>query len=727
MRPVGDSRTRLTLSWSFLTVLGAGALLDSTSRVGVGPSLPLILGALGVSAALFAQAADGAFVSPSSTSTRVKSSLRRWWVQVAAVLTSMLLLTAEAIRFVRRGSHDGFPVWLSDLFHEDNSSWIMLGTSTATGTRLMPMNFGSGTALLQGAVNGLAVAFAWLRGLPPSAVGVSVMGVGFSYILLVAATPLLIIPICRLAWTRTGSVVGVLSVGASLLIFSLRFTREVRDLGHLTAGFTVFALLFSTLMLTSGRTTRRVAPSRAQALWAFSFSCLLWFPLRPLALVFATLALTDEVRSFPHALKQPSVAQMTVPLLRGAIFFVSVALRAIPDLSSYVSSESRATTRSLIAARGATYEPFDFFLLVTAVLVGVVLLHGSFGTTTERRVLYLLSSYAMSVRFLDRFTNFEFQYGSTKMLWIMLPVLVLLSSTVIVRDVQTERLRGFRLGGVAVSLGLLLANSTSYYGVVRSLGPVVWSDVAGSTSELDNPLATDEIVQWDEPGGLNLQFSPWELPTFCVMVDESALRPLPMWESEPYRCTRKVSYMSLEHLRNRVPASDSLEDLWKSYALMGSSLTATVVGSANSGNDLSRTVLLLDRDGAILRQEKTIDLFAQIALSDAVVVSVRPGWSEPTGGRVPHNVDGLDFESHRADLWVANDVVEVILISDRDSTPTLVDRTPREDVAELLGRDDLFSGLTIEHPAIRGGLRCIVLVNRQSEGTVAWSAGESCV
>jgi hypothetical protein len=256
---------------------------------------------------------------------------------------------------------------------------------------------------------------------------------------------------------------------------------------------------------------------------------------------------------------------------------------------------------------------------------------------------------------------------------------------------------------------------------------MVWSDVAGSTSELDNPLATDEIVQWDEPGGLNLQLSPWELPTFCVMVDESALRPLPMWEFEPYRCTRKVSYMSLEHLRNRVPASDSLEDLWKTYALMGSSLTATVVGSANSGNDLSRSVLLLDQDGAILRQEKTIDLFAQIALSDAVVVSVQPAWSEPTGGRVLHNVDGLDFESHRADLWVANDVVEVILVSDRGSTPTLVDRTPREDVAELLGRDDLFSGLTIEHPAIRGGLRCIVLVNRQSEGTVAWTSGESCV
>ena len=184
--------------------------------------------------------------------------------------------------------------------------------------------------------------------------------------------------------------------------------------------------------------------------------------------------------------------------------------------------------------------------------------------------------------------------------------------------------------------------------------------------------------------------------------------------------------MSLEHDRDRGTDLDSLERLWKSYALMGASLSEAVMGSAVSGNDLSRPALVLNQDGAILRSERTIDLLAQIALSDPVAVSVQREWSETARGDVSHNVDQLDLEGHRVDLWVSNDVVEVVLVGDLDAMTTSVERTPRADVAELLGRDDLFAGLTIEHPAIGNDLRCLVLVDRQSNGTVAWSKGELC-
>lgn len=726
MQPKRTLRVRPTGSWTFLTILGAGALLDGTGRLGLQSSSQVVLVAICLSAGLFRQADESVPNCVPQNTVPTESMARRWSVQSTALALALLLLTAEVLRFVRRGGHDGFPVWLSDLFHEDNSSWIALGTSRATGGAISPRNFGSGTALLQGAVNGIGVLFAWARGIPVSSVGVAVMGVGLSYILLVAVVPLIISPITRAVWTRTQSSMATLGVGASLMIFTLRFMREVRDLGHLTAGFAVFALVSSTLMLVSERSSRITSVSRAQALWALSFSCLLWFPLRPLALLFALLALWDELQALRKTYTRRSLSELITPTLRAALFFAAVALRAAPDLSRYVSPDGRAFSRALVAAKGATYESFDFFLLITAFLAGVVLLTGSCGTRRERAVLTCLTGYAISARFLDRFTNLEFQYGSTKLLWIMLPPVVVLSASLLVRDTPSGTLQRIRLGGVAVFLGLLMANSTSFYGAVRSLGPLAWTEVDGSVSELDNPLATDAIVQWDEPGGIDLRVSARDAPIVCVMVDELATKPLPLWEFEPYRCTRKVSEMSLEHDRDRGTDLDSLERLWKSYALMGASFSEAVMGSAVSGNDLSRPALVLNQDGAILRSERTIDLLAQIALSDPVAVSVQREWSETAQGDVSHNVDQLDLEGHRVDLWVSNDVVEVVLVGDLDAMTTSVERTPRADVAELLGRDDLFAGLTIEHPAIGNDLRCLVLVDRQSNGTVAWSAGESC-
>ena len=717
---------RPTLSWSFVTILGTGALLDGVGRLGVRASLPVILVAVGLSAWLFAQTDGAARQRPAENALCRSSLLRRWWVQGLAALTSLLLLVAEGVRFIRRGSHDGFPIWLSDLFHEDNSTWILLGANTATGERLTPLNFGSGTALIQGAVNGLGVLFAWVNGIPASAVGIPVLGVGLSYVLLTAVVPLLVSPICRTVFDRTNSIAATLGVGAGLVAFCLRFMREARDLGHLTAGFTVLALLCATLMLTSLRNPKGVSVIRTQALWAFSFSCLLWFPLRPLSLVFAALALCGEFRILRPLIGHVLNPKALLSTLRATVFGLAVFLRGFPDLTGYVSPGGRDSTRKLIAATGGTYESFDFFILIAASLVGLVLLAARIGEQTERGVLATLSLYAIGIRFLDRFTNSEFQYGSTKMLWIVLPCLVFLSTFLLVRDMSDDTLRRWRLGGVAIVLSLLMANSTSFYGVGRSLGPLIWSEVNGSFSELDNPLAVDDITQWDEPGGIDLRSPVWELPIACIMVDEMSVRPLPLWEFEPYRCTRKVSEMSLEHMRDRGSSAESVEDLWKSYALMNTSLIGATMGSVNSGNDLSRPTLLLSLDGEILRSERTIDLLAQIALSDPVAVSHRTQWDEHNHGGALHNVDLVDVQRGRLDLWVENDVREIVLVGSSSGNHGSTERTPRPDVAELLGRDDLFAGVTIEDPAINEGLRCVVLVSRTSENTVAWQAGEVC-
>jgi len=453
---------------------------------------------------------------------------------------------------------------------------------------------------------------------------------------------------------------------------------------------------------------------------------LLWFPLRPLALVFALIAAwLDLVKGRTRHEASPPWS-LSVARLRGVVFLAAVVIRTFPDVRSYISPTSAASTKALLNATGATYEAFDFFLLFGAAVVFSALVNRHIGSQIERLVLTLIALFGVGIRFVDQIASREFEYGSTKMLWIIIPPIVFLGTILLVRDLPGESVNRHQFGAVFLGLSLLLANSVSYFGVARVFGPFIWSDVRGSFVELDNPLAMDSFVQWDEPSGLDLRQSRVEMPIMCVMIDEVDTRPLPLWEFEPYRCTRKVSEFSGEHLRARGTLEPGLDQLWKEYALLDRSLIEAVMGSLKSGNDLSRDTLLLSRNGEIVGRERTVDLLAQIALSDPVAVLSQQRWTGAIDGSAAHNLDTFDPIAGKLDLWVSRDVVSLVLIGDLETDQTTVDRRPRTDVAELLGRDELFSGLTIEHPAITRGLRCIVLVNRNAEGTLAWTSGDSC-
>lgn len=726
MRTFGDQGAQSTAGSIFLTVLGSGAVLDGASRLGLRVTMPLLLFAFLLTALLFLEAENERRPHPNWRPVQSTLSGQRSWVWTVAVLSSVLVVTSEIALFVRRGGHDGFPVWLSDLRAEDNSSWIALGTSAALGDRIAPLNFGSGTSLIQGAVNGLSVVFAWASGIPSPSVGVAVLGVGLSYLLLLAIVPLLIGPISQLVWTRTHSASATWGVGVSLFLLLMRFIREVREVGHLTAGFTVLALIGSSIILVSSKASGEPSAMQTRAFWALSFSCLLWFPLRPLSMVFAAIAVSEEILTMRRNVRSQAFYSLLVTAARVMVFFSAVVLRGLPDLRSYFSRRATSGSRALISADGATHETPDLLLLLAALMVTLVLLSARCGTSKERLVVGLLVGYVISVRFADGLFNAEFQYGSTKMLWMMIPVIVVFCSSVLVRDLPGRTVQTLRLGGTAIAFGLLMANSPAVFGVVRTFGPLVWSEVPGSLSGSERYLASESMNRWDEPGGVDLQSSHNQLPVLCVTVDQVNKKPSPNWGFEPYRCTRLLSEVSLETRRTRIPTDAPLDDLWKRFALMDITLGEAVMGSLESGNDLSRSALLLSGSGAIVRSEKIVDLLAQIALSDPIKISTRREWSEEISGRVAHNVEEVNFENHLLNLWVENDVVEVVLVGDLEERSTSVERMPRADVAEKLGRHNLFAGVIFNDPIISERLRCVILLDRQSEASLAWKANQTC-
>jgi len=179
-------------------------------------------------------------------------------------------------------------------------------------------------------------------------------------------------------------------------------------------------------------------------------------------------------------------------------------------------------------------------------------------------------------------------------------------------------------------------------------------------------------------------------------------------------------------LRNTSDEAGNLDRVWMGYALMAQPLLSAVMSSANSTSDLSRDVLVLGRDGGILRQDRAIDLLAQIALSDPVSVDTAAGFDAEFVASVAFSIDSIDLKLGEVSLWADRGVERVLLITDSPVESLQVERTARPDVADLIGRSNLLSGVSFSHPSVNENLRCVVLIDREGNGTLAWSKDGGC-
>lgn len=722
-----------SFSHGLLVLLATGAVLDGVDRLGIAITRQVVIGAFGAVSLLTWRPH---LRSPAFERARIfgRPSLGRRWIGVLAAAASAILLGAEVVGVKNKGLSHGFPVWLSDLAAEDNSSWIMLGNTSPFDGWLEASNFGYGVVVIKGLFNGLGLIWAACFGLPLESIGVQITAVGFAYIFLIVSVPALTLRSTSMVWERTSSRLGAASVGALLSLFFLQFFSEVRNLGHLSAGLTTFSLLYSVMWLTSTADHRKshtrkefIRQIDPLALWSLSLSCLLWFPLRPLSFALALVAARAE---FVNLRLVNGTTQLRIhwrSFIRATLFLLVVGIRSVPDVRAYIAPSPVAPTRMLVAATGATYETVDFYLLLVAIVVGTVLTLRRFGLPFERLIISLMVLYVALNRFMDLLVNDDFQYGSTKMLWMLLPPLLLASSNVLIRDVSYGTIRNVSFVGVLLGVTLLLANSSSFFSTARGLEPLLRATQTPLAVVQDFEGDTREAGRWDESGGLDLRTSVGDLPIMCVLVRNRSGTPAPIREFEPYRCTRRVSEMSFEHDRPRPGAmGPALDILWKRYSLLDASLIEAVMGSIDSQNDLSRDVLILGSDEEIIGRERLLDFLAQVALSDPVRVSSAPEWSGDVFGKSAFGLERLDRGTGVLNLWVSNDVAEIILVGGRQAAEMVVSRSPRDDVADLLGADDRLSGLSVRHLAIGPELRCVVLLDRAGEGTVAWGTPEAC-
>lgn len=628
---------------------------------------------------------------------------------VVAASVAALLVCADLVRISNQvgGMRSLFASQV--LFHEDNSSWIALGTySSLSG--VPSGKFGYQLSILHSIPHAIASLAGEIAGVGAESWGASVAAVTIGYIFMVALVPFLVVPTFQLIFERTESLILGVLASSFFLFFLLGFVREVRNLGHYSAGVAVLLLVAAANLLVQPSGNENVEDfGDVEHVFTFALVLNLWFPLQPLSFIIALYALV-RVWNSRSALGKKRFA-FAIQLLFLPAPFIVIFFRRY--LWSFLPTRGAGSgVQGLLSLPGATYETYGTLLLITFIFLTLALWVSRGRLGLSLRVGLIVLTYGLVVRFADAAASIGFDYGSTKLFWILIPALCILffnSFALGSVTVDTELRRAGLLAAVFGSL-LLLINSVTFYSSVRSFHPFLPVGDSSRFIESEELLETEHsTATWDQYGGVAVELSPPELPTICVASDGA--RPEPQWGFEPYRCTRKLAEASLTQGIQRESEGQSIDVLFRRFALLKASLTETIMGAVNSGNDLSRDVLILDRDGQPLRTERAIDYLTQVARYERLTVefelSLEASESLRASSEILGNVDVVDPGAGRISGWVDPDVQSLVVVTRREGEAVMVDRTPRPDVAELLGAHRLYSGVEIYSPAIDENVRCI--------------------
>ena len=721
-----NRRTSWILRRAIIPLLFGGAVLDAIVRIGYRP--PAVILWCAVASGMIAWR----YVFPLEKPTRKVFSES---VFLATGL-SVILVLGDLIRL------DGQAGGLNSIFasrvlyHEDNSSWIALGTSSSVNG-VPSGKFGHQLSLLLALGRTAASVGGWFTGIDPGSWGVSVAAVTVSFVGLLGVVPFLIIPIFRLVQTHTQSK-GISTLVASFFLFSLiGFVREVRNLGHLSAGIAVVLIVAAVnLLITKNPMELRSSDFQAEALLIFGVVLNVWFPLQPLSFIFSVMAIIVMWKARHHGSTRDARFWLKLLVLPAPMIIIFL-LRYVKG--AFFSESGAAVYKRLLSAPGATYETYDALLILLALFVGLAF----FGAGQRMKfalgvgVSFLL--YGISVRFADAAASLGFDYGSTKLLWVLIPPLMLLFFGVFMSEsthFPLRRRRSMVTGTILVSFVILLT-STTFFHSVRSFHPFLpISDevlfLEHESEEIANQNEWREgsmLRKWDQVGGLAVELSPHELPTSCVAID--GLIPTPQWGFEPYRCTRKLAEASLVEAIQRESDGQPVDILLRRFPLLQASLTETIVGLVESGNDLSRQLLILDQNGGVVRTERILDYIVQVTSYRDLTIKFSSSESDSKGlgetDSLPGSVDHVDLEIGTISGWVDPAVTSLSFLGSGSAEDSSIQRTEREDVAQLQGAGSRYSGFSFTSPKINQALRCVVAHSSNEEHRVLWSAEEgSC-
>ena len=700
--------------------LYAGVLLDSVVRLGYQPQGIMLVGLALVAIFWWRHMFPLRFHPVKSLS----------WTVCSALGTSAVLIVADLFRISTQFGGIQSVFTSQVLFSEDNSSWIALGTFSSVNG-IPSGKFGYQLAIVHAIPHAVATLAGGFVGIPLGAWGISVAAVTLGYVAMVAWLPLLILPTFQHVLRKTGSTPVATLTAGFFLLFLLGFVRDVRYQGHYSAGAAVLLGIASVNFLASQADPQaHCTRDQIEAILLFALVLNLWFPLQPLSFLVALYSLVILVsrrRCVPDADSVDLVRHLTLVTPLVLLFINRYARNVLP------SDEGPSALQGLLSLSGATYQTDASLLILLSgyVLLAIWTSRGRFSCALQIALLSVF--YGIAVRFADAAASLGFDYGSTKLIWVLIPLLSHFFFLLFVTQLAPNYVYATKanIGGAVVVSVLLLLNSATFFHAVRQFHPFLpIRDSTRFLESVDQEVQSDSLKAWDAGAGLSVSLLPTELPVACVATADPS--PVPKWGFEPYRCTRQVAEASLQ--QGIVGGSDgqSVDELLRRFPLLQASLTETVMGIVSSGNDLSKEIIILDETGEMQRTERIIDYLVQVTKYRPLLINrVNPPLlAQSDSNRSALVLGGIDLinqQSGRISGWVSPMVRSLSLVGDAEYSEWTVDRERRVDVAAAFGAEYLYSGFALTLPGVNSGFRCVLAQLDSGESHVLWSAEEdSC-
>lgn len=588
---------------------------------------------------------------------------------------------------------------------EDNAKWLNVISDLAEGGSDGFNLVGGVTAIILRLTSTVARVIVALAGEPIDGVGTSVLSAAIAQWILVALTPLSLIPAVRQQASRRpvtiDFVAATLFAGVLLTTASLMATNY----GHLTAQLVILGLSAAGSLGLSAHHADEIGQRRLARLLAL-LTMSVWLPLHPIALIgvlWVVVRLTLQARS-----AQRVSLQDLCELIAASV----VAASLIPSLR-YVAGTD--VSNQLAAAGGATNSSSVALLVLAGVVsaVAVVMLQfqwrDSAGSKGVVLVFLALSCYTAVARMNDFRVSGSLNYGSTKLLWVVAVLGASVGVVAIARDLNLPN-SDLRLPGVGVALIALalpsLGSTEHLTQWVRQFDPGRWP--------------AQESGRWHSPEVLPMSTPISTVPIGCV-VKESVDSPSPPIASlDSYLCTRFLS---------SVAGLERDADPLIRFGL-GRMDWATMAGEIEPDSELrDRDLIVLNADAGVIGRASLGELIDAVASPRTVSIRLAP--NPPTVSPDPGGlgvVEAVDLASGTISGWLSPAVSSMTLtVSNPVDMPSSdVVLSARPDVVSVTGPEGFFAGFSFAvDPAVHGDIVCIIATT-DSADVLLWGDSDAC-
>gem|GEM_PF-3632952 len=563
----------------------SAVLLSTLSTFVVLFAAPRVLPLPAPGALVFAVLAVVVFVAVALCTRKSRSNIDLGTVMFGAC-TAVALGFFEISRLSSASNAGGFAVQLRSLGAEDASAWTRIAGALYWQDAFLSWQ-GYPVVILLSLVSGVLRPLQFLHGQEFGTIGYSTLVVSGAF----SALVMWIAVVCTVAYRRLAGVerrVRVfVPVAVGLTLFQL--VDQARGMGHLTAALSTLTLVTVLLAFSEvGNHGSKFTGTLPLAV-ALLGASLVWLPM---AVVGGCAVLLIAWVAFKERVSQAS----RLYLIMGAVLTGWTLFRGLPGRAE-----------NLFTAGGGTQSASSVMVIATVALLVSLL---AIGPDTNRLVGPMMLVLAVLTILLgDSYYNASPNYGAVKTLWVVTPVLFCCALIELARSRVVTESQRFQSGLVFGAILIIFVA-----GVPQSVTRAVASLQEAEGIEI---VADGVSRHWDT-GYLEASRALEDLPVACVVWDATLERFVGGWQG--YLCSRYLGWSAppTRCRGHRVCQGtlnpESYTARLRFYGLTGGSLSLVLAGWAENGVDPRRTLLVIDKEGAVL-EEVSVQAFVSNLVS----------------------------------------------------------------------------------------------------------------